>query len=385
MIKLADECKEDSDFFQGRSVLNGSIVLHEVGTDYSLTRDAKSFMLRAENEKPEPPSSGSNAMNGTYVPPIIADSHLRASGKNIVCHEAVMDPDSGYIRIPRSLLRDPRFTNAPISFRIIYLKILELAAYRDTEHNDRGTILKIKAGQVSISLRKLAEACGPEITKKKVECALAYFKKVNLGGHQRGHEKNVISITHEDTYDLITNVQGTAKGTVRGQRGDTKEEYKESKDIRKKKSAASVSADRSRSTAGPAISFSFELKKWENIGVADVDGWSLAYPAVNVDVQLKAMREWLLANPTKRKSNYRAFIVRWLTKEQDRPDKLPNFQNPVEKKRDIISLMHRLSGRYVYELKFGVIEIHSATGHVAGKFDKEDLDGFEKWLNERNL
>ncbi len=52
----------------------------------------------------------------------------------------------------------------------------------------------------------------------------------------------------------------------------------------------------------------------------DVDGWTDAYPAVNVPHQLRRMREWILANPSRRKTKrgIKAFVVSWLGREQDR-------------------------------------------------------------------
>jgi len=51
-----------------------------------------------------------------------------------------------------------------------------------------------------------------------------------------------------------------------------------------------------------------------------IDEWHSAYPAVAIMQQLRNMREWCLANPERRKTprGVRAFIARWLAKEQDR-------------------------------------------------------------------
>lgn len=51
-----------------------------------------------------------------------------------------------------------------------------------------------------------------------------------------------------------------------------------------------------------------------------VEEWVSAYPAVDVMQQLKQMRQWCIANPTNRKTSrgITAFIVRWLSKEQDK-------------------------------------------------------------------
>lgn len=53
--------------------------------------------------------------------------------------------------------------------------------------------------------------------------------------------------------------------------------------------------------------------------------WSSLFPAVQVMQQLRNMRAWLDANPTRRKtkSGIKRFIVGWLSKEQDNPNPKP--------------------------------------------------------------
>lgn len=47
--------------------------------------------------------------------------------------------------------------------------------------------------------------------------------------------------------------------------------------------------------------------------------WVQAYPAVDVEQQLRTMRQWCIANPTKKKTRrgINAFITRWLANKQD--------------------------------------------------------------------
>ena len=78
-----------------------------------------------------------------------------------------------------------------------------------------------------------------------------------------------------------------------------------------------TSVPRSRPPS-PKISWS-SSEGWAGITAEDRAGWAEAYPAVDLTRALAAMTEWLRANPTKaRKSNWRAFVTRWLTREQDR-------------------------------------------------------------------
>ena len=54
--------------------------------------------------------------------------------------------------------------------------------------------------------------------------------------------------------------------------------------------------------------------------LADLAQWASAYPAVNVEQELRKMRAWLDANPKNRKtkSGIKRFVNAWLTKAQDR-------------------------------------------------------------------
>jgi uncharacterized protein YdaU (DUF1376 family) len=75
---------------------------------------------------------------------------------------------------------------------------------------------------------------------------------------------------------------------------------------------------RKRSQHHNAIRWS-EDSGWDGITEADRKAWAEAYPATVLDIELARAAEWLKANPTKaRKSNWRRFLVSWLTRSQDR-------------------------------------------------------------------
>ena len=73
-----------------------------------------------------------------------------------------------------------------------------------------------------------------------------------------------------------------------------------------------------RTTTTPQIDFSFPDRKFLNIAIQDKAGWKDAYPAVDIDQELSIAREWLLANPTRAKSNYRQFLNNWFRREQQK-------------------------------------------------------------------
>ena len=62
--------------------------------------------------------------------------------------------------------------------------------------------------------------------------------------------------------------------------------------------------------------------KWDQAGFTgilqmDRIRWRKTFPAVKINVELRIMHDWLLANPRKRKKNYYRFISSWLSRCQD--------------------------------------------------------------------
>lgn len=69
---------------------------------------------------------------------------------------------------------------------------------------------------------------------------------------------------------------------------------------------------------------------------ADVRMWREAYPAVDVEQQIRAMAAWAGSNPTKRKTRrgVRAFINNWLASEQNKGRRQPKrSSDPFEEIR----------------------------------------------------
>lgn len=77
-------------------------------------------------------------------------------------------------------------------------------------------------------------------------------------------------------------------------------------------------------------------RAFTGISEADRKNWQSAYPAVNIDRALAAAHAWLIANPLKaKKSNWGAFINRWLSREQDRGgDAASNRAGPTVRTAD---------------------------------------------------
>ena len=68
----------------------------------------------------------------------------------------------------------------------------------------------------------------------------------------------------------------------------------------------------------PAIQFDYAVSAWDGISDAQVSEWAGIYPALDIDRELGKAKEWVLANPTKRKHNWRRFLVNWFGRAQER-------------------------------------------------------------------
>ena len=78
-----------------------------------------------------------------------------------------------------------------------------------------------------------------------------------------------------------------------------------------------VATSENRSTPKTAIGWT-EKTGWQGITDADRQEWLEAYPLALLDQELAKATAWLKANPARAKrSNWRKFLVGWLTRCQD--------------------------------------------------------------------
>lgn len=80
------------------------------------------------------------------------------------------------------------------------------------------------------------------------------------------------------------------------------------------------SAEQQAASAPPVICLPLNDGTEYAVTVEQCQEWAGLYPAVDVIQQLRGMRGWLDSNPKKKKTRagIKAFITRWLGKEQDR-------------------------------------------------------------------
>jgi hypothetical protein len=96
------------------------------------------------------------------------------------------------------------------------------------------------------------------------------------------------------------------------------EKKKRREEIQKPAAPVATSEPAARSRPASAVSWSAD-SGWQGITPQDRTEWATAYPGAAIDQELAKATAWLKANPAKAgKRNWRAFLVRWLGRCQDK-------------------------------------------------------------------
>lgn len=127
-----------------------------------------------------------------------------SSDKNVVGESEYMY-DSGYVKIPRSLLFDPVFRGMPLVYQMLFIHLVAHCVYEPTKYNDYGEIIDLEAGQVVVTWDGLVADFKGEISRYQINRAFKSFFKFNFSHHKAHHKRTVVTITHPETLALIKN------------------------------------------------------------------------------------------------------------------------------------------------------------------------------------
>lgn len=78
------------------------------------------------------------------------------------------------------------------------------------------------------------------------------------------------------------------------------------------------------------IIYDFEKMAFEHIPENLKEKWSQAYPAVDINAEIKIAEAWIFTNPKRIKSNYNRFLNTWLSKKQDKGGSSFRQENAVQ-------------------------------------------------------
>ena len=151
-----------------------------------------------------------------------------------------------------------------------------------------------------------------EIREKRSQAA-----KAAASGRWAGDASRIAnaSQTHSNGIAKVCHPTSTSTSTSDTQSPATAEDFQPAAPV---VATSDPPKRRNRSQPKDAIGWSVE-DGWQRITDDHRQAWATAYPACKLDIELVRASEWLIANPTKaRKSNWRRFLVSWLTRSQDR-------------------------------------------------------------------
>lgn len=151
-----------------------------------------------------------------------------------------------------------------------------------------------------------------EIIETRKNCKKRATKKATNG--------TLVKLLNSEIWDINSEIEGEREGEQRATKGRPKgdEQERRKKEERMNKENTNISSEGKKLPSKATIVFSFENRKFENILPIDLAGWQSAYPGVEIASELLKMEQWILGNSTRSpKTQYRAFITRWLTKAQN--------------------------------------------------------------------
>jgi len=122
-----------------------------------------------------------------------------------------------YIMI-RGWMDDDVFEDEPYTEREAFLYMIEKAAWKDRPFRVAGKIMKLKRGQLTASLRYLAQAWRWD--KNRVSRFLAIMVDADRVELENGTGQNVITICNYCKYQDVNRESGTDVGQQQGQRRD---------------------------------------------------------------------------------------------------------------------------------------------------------------------
>lgn len=230
----------------------------------------------------------------------------------------------GFFIIFRELFNDPLWLNGSPTMKLLMIYLMGKVNHEPSMWMWEGEKFEVQRGQTITSLEKLQREIGKGVSIQNIRTALNNLEKYGFLTNQSTKSGRLITIVNYDELQGIDNK--TNKDTNKDL---TKTSQRPNKDLttnnnnnninndKNDKKIHTALNDKNHSTLKKKINFNFDTNKWENITKEDIEIWSSAYPACDINMGLNQMRAWLIANPNKRKTNYRRFITNWLSRWQD--------------------------------------------------------------------
>jgi hypothetical protein len=256
-----------------------------------------------------------------------------------------MTNENGYIKLPRELIHDHILCEMPMAYWRVLMVMISVAAYTPQTFNDNGKSIDLLPGQLCISIRKLADLCGSGITRHQVDSCIKLLVKLKVVGQDVGHRKNVITIKHKATYDLIVKQDRTSHRTSHRTSIGHKEETNKSSlhsDISKKKKINKKERPESELAAW---AFDRYRSVVPNAKTPDWAAWDSAYTGIitedgKSEDDVKRVVDWIvsiwtnqfcpqaaLRHPSRMRENFEDYLGRCSKRQSLRPEGFASYSD----------------------------------------------------------
>jgi predicted phage replisome organizer len=173
-----------------------------------------------------------------------------------------------------------------------------------------------------------------EISKDNLIVLVNWEKYQNIDGMDRVRRLTAERVKRSREKQRLLGSATCSATVTLGNAIDSDSDSDSDSEEEKKTSTSSVPPLSTRAVPKPKLFYSFDESLWYGIDDAQVALWAEAYPAVDIDLELRQMGEWCKSNGARgRKHDWRKFIVNWLKRSQDRGGSVAKGEGGWKKKQ----------------------------------------------------
>lgn len=252
----------------------------------------------------------------------------------------------GFIKLYRSILKWEWYDD--INTKTLFLHLLLTANYEDKEW--RGMVIKKGslvtsftklASETTLSVRNVRTSLNRLISTQEVTCqSTSKFTMITIENYSR---YQTVENQNDTVSDMVSDKQVTSERHANDMQVTTTKEIKKqrSKELKNKDLKDILLGAETPSRPNGVISLTLNSGIEHQIYQEDITQWQEIYPAVDVMGELRKMKGWCLANPTKRKTSrgITKFINSWLSKEQDRGLQLLSKQTSYSRRPKVVEVI----------------------------------------------
>lgn len=169
--------------------------------------------LREESHSPCRPVGDKHAEKGVTSPILAGHPY---SDNN--CGTAMSQdfPKEGYVKVPRSLWKNPIWQGCREKYKKVFMTLLFTAHFRKRTVSYQNNPIELLPGQHCASMRELVDLCNDgvrfkedRVDKNIVERAVSLFTKIGLVRHDTSHGISLFTIVYGNIFDQVETASET--------------------------------------------------------------------------------------------------------------------------------------------------------------------------------